>query len=141
MRLWMTLGVLAAGSLSGCFNCTLVGCSDAVTVELDSLPSTEGTYTIELTGDASASCSFDVDAAGVAGETSGDCYGLLDQGWVSFEVGRGDYDVSLSDADGELDAASIDEADAELNYPNGKRCGPECWSALVVLDPVGGIGG
>lgn len=125
-------------ALVGCLECTLVGCANALVVDLVELPSEPGLYTVSLEGDAEQSCTFEIgEDLELVEETRADaCFrgAFAGEPLVSFGVGEGEYEVHLSDADGEIASTVVSAEGWSEHAPNGPRCGPVCSSRTVELE-------
>lgn len=111
----IALATSASGDCAGVVDCTLIGCSDGLSVRVvDDLP---GPATVRVTADGETRM-FSCDPAYA-------CRGFFG-GWSPAEV-----DVEVVWATGSFAARATPEY--EMVYPNGRRCGPECRQGDVVV--------
>ena len=140
----MILGGAVAASLAGC-GCTKEGCEGSVALTLEGAD-TYGVYTASLIAETDAiDCVFTLTEAGP--ETSSYCavYSDLEGDaieltfWMPSDEPHGELDIEVyftpeDDPDSEV---TVGELNAEPEYeeftPNGKRCGPACYSAAVSM--------
>jgi hypothetical protein len=150
----MSLRLLARtttfATLTGCFNCTEVGCSGGIAMKLlPSTPLTEGSYELILDGDSgfTETCAFTLtEDEEACGESTPPC--LVDIECPTLTSTRGDdFSVEPSMHFDTLDAevtitlalngvevhSVVLEPEYETFSPNGERCGPTCTSTYVEM--------
>lgn len=120
--------------------CTQIGCESQVLYELDADIASGATYLVRACiGDRCEEASVEIppaDGGAVPAGTQGPFTLDPQNDVVAFRIGEGDFSgshaVSLTLDDGSSEPVSI-AADVvfERTQPNGPRCEPICWQAVV----------
>jgi hypothetical protein len=142
MKGWLALLVFVSGcDLLPGRSCTLMGCSDALSVVLSPQePLADGAWEVEVSAEDGSSelCAFEMEGGAV---TSGDCMASGTEGssevQVDFVVVEGDLAVEVRHEGEVVHTEEVSPVYEEMQ-PNGPECGPICRRAAVeiALEPT-----
>jgi hypothetical protein len=152
--LTVTLSLAACGDVSTPGECTLIGCTDQLNVELGAIGNKFASslpITLSICVDDKGCEAFVVEAVGGAlqcradgGETLGSCsldaagnVTVIPAIGVGGKLAAGSHDVALTvkDKDGTTLAIGSGKAVLKENRPNGPGCDPVCIQGSVTFPP------